>query len=184
MLHRTRTLVLYIVLGLIAACGGGGGDGSSGGGTGPTGPTTIQMGGARQGVPLNLTTAVTTFVGATRGRDGVGATASFQSPGTAVVAGDSVYVADTYNNTIRRIVTATGAVTTLAGTAGTYGSADGLGAAARFYFPLGIASDGTNLYVADTYNHTIRRIVIATGAVTTLAGAPYQPGSADGTGAV
>jgi uncharacterized repeat protein (TIGR02543 family) len=88
-----------------------------------------------------------------------------------------------YNNTIRKIVIATGEVTTLAGSAGVRGSADGTGAAASFYWPDGITTDGTNLYVADSGNVTIRKIVIATGEVTTLAGSAGVRGSADGTGA-
>jgi hypothetical protein len=87
------------------------------------------------------------------------------------------------NNTIRKIVISTGAVTTLAGgSASTPGSADGTGRAARFYSPWGITTDGTNLFVTDDRNYTIRKIVIATGAVTTLVGSAGTPGSADGTG--
>jgi len=73
------------------------------------------------------------------------------------------------------------AVTTLAGTAGYTGSADGTGTSASFNNPNGITTDGTNLYVADLSNHLIRKIVISTGAVTTLAGTGSS-GSADGTG--
>jgi hypothetical protein len=85
-------------------------------------------------------------------------------------------------------VIATGEVTTLAGTAGSRSSTDGTGAAARFDFPTGITSDGTNLYVVDRYNNTIRKIVIATGEVTTFAGTAYvidrgPCNYADGTGA-
>ena len=86
------------------------------------------------------------------------------------------------NSTIRKIVISTGAVTTLAGSAGALGSADGTGTAATFNYPTGIITDGTNLYVTDTYNSTIREIAISTGAVTTLAGG-IANGSADGTGA-
>ena len=61
---------------------------------------------------------------------------------------------------------------------------DGTGAAASFNFPCDITADGAgNLYVADSSNNTIRKVVIATGAVTTLAGVAGAAGSADGTGA-
>ena len=71
-------------------------------------------------------------------------------------------------------------VTTLAGT-GSSGSANGTGTSASFYAPSGITTDGTNLYVADYGNHLIRKIVISTGAVTTLAGTGSS-GSSNGTG--
>jgi DNA-binding beta-propeller fold protein YncE len=64
-------------------------------------------------------------------------------------------------------------VTTFAGTAGSPDSTDGTGTAARFNSPYGITIDGTgtNLYVADTNNHTIRQIVMRQERVSTLAGA-------------
>ncbi len=91
----------------------------------------------------------------------------------------NVYVADTVNHTIRKI-TAAGAVSTVAGSAGSNGIADGLGSAARFNEPQGVAveSAGT-VYVADTWNHTIRKIT-AGGEVSTLAGAPGSSGCVDG----
>jgi sugar lactone lactonase YvrE len=115
--------------------------------------------------------------------DGAGAAAHFYFPlGLAVDASGNVYVADTYNQTIRK-VTPEGQVTTLAGTAALGGSADGMGAAARFEGPHGVAVDTSGtVYVADTGNHTIRKVTPA-GVVTTLAGAPGEAGSADGTGA-
>ncbi len=55
------------------------------------------------------------------------------------------------------------------------GDADGTGTAAQFFLPADVTTDGAgNLYVADTDNHTIRKIVIATGAVTTVAGVAGQ----------
>jgi hypothetical protein len=67
-----------------------------------------------------------------------------------------VYVADTANHTIRK-VTPGGVVTTLAGLAGSSGSDDGAGSAARFYDPFGVAADSAgNVFVADTWNNTIR----------------------------
>ncbi len=72
----------------------------------------------------------------------------------------------------------------IAGGLGGRGSQDGLGAAARFNYPRGAALDGAgNLYLADSENGTIRKVVIATGAVTTLAGFPGAYGLKDGVGA-
>jgi sugar lactone lactonase YvrE len=94
----------------------------------------------------------------------------------------NVYVADTDSSVVRQIVISTGAVTTLAGKAFIPGSTDGTGANARLNQPIGITTDGTSLYVADTTNMTIRKIVISTGAVTTLAGMAGHNDSTDGTG--
>ena len=115
--------------------------------------------------------------------DGTGAAASFSYPiGVAVDGAGNVYVADANNNTIREITPA-GVVTTLAGTAGVYGSADGTGAAASFDLPTGLAVDGAgNIYVVDSMNATIR-VVTSAGVVGTMAGAAGVTGSADGTGA-
>ena len=115
--------------------------------------------------------------------DGTGAAAHFWSPNSVAVDGaGNVFVADSGNNTIRKITPA-GVVTTLAGTAGPSGSADGTGAAARFACPTGVAADGSgNVFVADSWNNTIRKITSA-GVVTTLAGAAGSDGRADGTGA-
>ena len=114
--------------------------------------------------------------------DGTGTMARFNAPqGVALDSGSNVYVADLGNNTIR-MITPAGVVTTLAGTPGTSGTANGTGSAARFNWPSGVAVDsGSNVYVADRSNHTIRKITPA-GVVTTLAGTPGTSGTADGTG--
>jgi sugar lactone lactonase YvrE len=103
--------------------------------------------------------------------DGSGGTASFSFPsGVAVDADGSLYVADTDNATIRKI-TSDGVVTTLAGSAGLPGNADGEGSAARFSAPAAVAVDASgNVYVADVGNHVIRKITPG-GMVTTVVGA-------------
>ncbi|MCX6873709.1 MAG: choice-of-anchor D domain-containing protein, partial [Verrucomicrobia bacterium] len=114
--------------------------------------------------------------------DGTGSAARFGFLGGIAVDGSgNVYVTDNAYHTIRK-VTASGEVTTLAGSAGQLGSMDGTGSAARFASPKGIAVDaGGNLYVADSQNDTIRKVT-PSGIVTTLAGNHEQSGSADGTG--
>ena len=140
------------------------------------------MGGSIQGKALPLSQSVTTFVGSSSGSDGTGTAARFINPGGITTDGTNLYITDK-DNTIRKMVIASGEVTTLAGTPGVYGSADGTGATASFYFPTGIVNNGTNLYVADSQNGTIRKIEIATGIVTTIAGNPLlHGGSFDGTG--
>ena len=114
--------------------------------------------------------------------DGTGTAASFFNPtGLAVDAAGTVYVADTYNEAVRRISPA-GVVTTYAGS-GSIGSADGTGTSASFYYPAGLAVDSSgSLYAADSYNNTIRKISAAR-IVTTIAGTG-QSGSLDGAGLV
>ncbi len=112
--------------------------------------------------------------------DGPRASARFNAPhGLAYDLAGNLYVADTGNHTIRKI-SADGQVTTFAGKAGQSGSSDGTNATARFNSPQGLAVDQAgNLYVADTGNHTVRKISPA-GIVTTLGGQPGKAGTADG----
>jgi sugar lactone lactonase YvrE len=129
---------------------------------------------------------VTTLAGTLQGGtgDGTGSAAKFNLPnGAAVDAAGNVYIAEPNSNTIRKI-TPNGAVTTFAGLAGSSGSADGLGSAARFDHPNSVATDGDgNVYVADRNNQTIRKIT-PEGLVTTFAGLAGARGDADGAGSV
>jgi len=125
--------------------------------------------------------AVSTLAGGKEGFiDGLGTAAAFNTP--SAIALDhlgNLYVADTGNHAIRRIAP-DGAVTTLAGN-GSPGYVDGIGRAAQFNGPVGIAVDDAGIvYVADTYNDRIRRIA-QDGTVTTLAGTG-KPNLLDGPG--
>ena len=138
------------------------------------------MGGSIQGIELSLSTAVTTLAGSSSGStDATGTSASFDNPMGITTDGTNLYVADYGNHRIRKIVIDNGTVTTIAGSS--QGYTDATGTSARFYRPRGITTDGTNLYVADMFNHRIRKIVIDNGTVTTIAG-QSDNGSADGIG--
>ncbi len=131
---------------------------------------------------------VTTFAGSVNGSAGTqnaaGTNARFNFPaGICVAPNGTIIVADSNNDLIRKITPA-GNVTTLAGNA-TFGDgfADGNGTAARFSFPAAVVADsGGNVFVADANNNVIRKITPG-GNVTTFAGAAFQQGIADGTGA-
>jgi streptogramin lyase len=124
----------------------------------------------------NVTTLAGSRVRQSGSVDGPGSTARFNSPSSvATDLAGNVYVADSGNCTIRKI-TPFGVVTTLAGTAGVAGSVDGTGSTAQFNFPYGVATDSAgNVYVADSYNNTIRKIA-PSGLVTTVAGIPGARG--------
>lgn len=126
---------------------------------------------------------ITLFAGSTYGsEDGVGAEAEFSS--VADLGRDrfgNFFVPDFFNNTIRK-VTPQGKVTTFAGIA-QIGSRDGVGTAARFYYPSGMTRDSSGaIYISDSSNHTIRKMT-PDGAVTTFAGKAQAPGHVDGNGA-
>ena len=129
---------------------------------------------------INSTGSVSVFAGSgdTGSANGAGTAASFYFPNSvAVDAGGNVYVSDGVNDLIRKI-TPNGTVSTFAGS-GVAGAADGIGTAASFNGPAGLAVDaGGNVYVADANNNRIRKIT-PVGVVTTVAGSGHA-GSRNG----
>ena len=130
----------------------------------------------RKVTPADVVTTLAGLAGNAGSADGTGSAARFDDPtGVAVDSAGNVYVADDCNSTIRKVtpVGASWEVTTLAGLAGSSGSADGTNSAARFNDPYCVAVDTNgNVYVADYANDTIRKVtpVGTNWVVTTLAG--------------
>ena len=130
---------------------------------------------------------VTTFAGSGvyANTDGTGIAAGFIDPrGITIDGAGNLYIAESWGNHVIRKITAAGVVTTFAGTSGVQGALNGVGTAATFNAPYGVAIDntGTLLYVADANNCLIRKIDIATKAVTTFAGSVGIWGNVDATG--
>lgn len=125
----------------------------------------------------------TTDCGSTSGNcyDGTGTDAKFNSPKGLTTDGTNLYVSDANNCRIRKIVISTGVVTTLAGDGDSSSSIDGTGTNASIGTPVKITTDGINLYVTDDWFRIVRKIVINTAEVTSLAGSGTY-GSIDGTG--
>lgn len=146
-------------------------DGSTADYTVSTTSSTGYSNGAYSGGTLTSNAVVTTYGGTgTVGTDnGYRTSATFNNPHGIASDGQHFYIADASAHVIRKLDGKTGQVTTLAGS-GTAGSTDGMGTAAQFNFPRGLASDGSNLYVADDSSNLIRKISLSTSEVTTIAG--------------
>jgi streptogramin lyase len=166
---------------------------------GPTGMTVDAAGNVfvadgnaiRKVTPSGTNWIVTTIAGIASFHgyvDGTNANAQFNGPqGLAVDSSGTIYVADTLNDVIRKIVPigTNWVVTTIAGNlAGIGGNADGTNFQAQFDHPYGITIGASStLYVADTFNNTIRQLALVgtNRVVTTIAGQTNVSGSADGT---
>ncbi|HVX96042.1 MAG TPA: hypothetical protein VHK47_14115 [Polyangia bacterium] len=117
--------------------------------------------------------------------DGTGPAALFNGAGGLALDGKgAIYVADAGNQVIRKVVLATGVVTTVAGYPRQAGWSEGTGEEAHFKGATDVAYDATTgaLYVADLGNCSLRRVDVSTGAVSTLAGDHSSCGIKDGTG--
>ena len=140
------------------------------------------------GTNWNVITIAGLSTGGGGSSDGTNSNGQFEEPyGIAVNSSGTVFVTDYYSHTIRQLVPsgANWVVATIAGIAGSHGSADGGGSGARFDYPTGIAAgiDG-NLYVADNGNNTVRRLTLVgtNWNVFTVAGVAGSPGNIDGFG--
>jgi sugar lactone lactonase YvrE len=136
---------------------------------------------------INSTTGIVTTIAGNgiqgfSGDNGLATVANIDSPtGIAIDTAGNLYLADTHNQRIREINSATGIITTIAGTGAAGYSGDNASATtASLALPHGLSIDPAgNLYLADTANHRIREINAATGQITTIAGNGTQGFSGD-----
>jgi hypothetical protein len=127
---------------------------------------------------------VTTVAGAANSAnstDGIGTIARFSNPQGISANSTTAFIADGAH-TIREIALSDNTVTTVSGTYSLSGSTDATGTASSFYTPYDVEVIGTDLYVADSNNHNIRKIETSTHEVTTFAGLANPIGSRDGSG--
>ncbi len=129
----------------------------------------------------NITTIAGTGTQGFSGDNGPATSATLDSPQGLALDAANLYIADTHNHRIRKLVLATGTITTIAGT-GTPGFSgdNALATSAQLDLPTALALDANNnLYLADTHNHRIRNIDATTGIITTIAGTGTQGFSGD-----
>lgn len=116
----------------------------------------------RQVLKIQLSTGSTSLLAGSTAfygsADALGSAASFQTPNLITLLGGNLYLTDTSNCLVRKINPSTGAVTTVAGVAAASGFSNGTGGAATFTAPIGIATDGTRLFIGDAGNNLIRQI--------------------------
>ncbi len=116
------------------------------------------------------------------GGDGGRATdAALNSPeGVAVDAAGNVYIADSFNNRVRKIDTS-GTITTIAGNGFVGYTGEGKATDVGLNDPSGVAVDNSgNLYIADNSNHRVRKVVLSSGTISTIAGTGIGGFSGDG----
>ncbi len=121
------------------------------------------------------------------GDDGLASSASLCNPSAIAIDSSSgnYYIADRNNNRIRKVTGSTTIISSFAGT-GTAGFSGDYGQAtsASLYYPTGVALDSSsNVYIADTYNHRVRKVTATTGIIVTIAGTGASSFSGDGVAA-
>ena len=134
----------------------------------------------------NISTVAGTGTPGFSGDGAAAASAQLNGPyGAAVDGSGNLYIADTFNNRIRKVDASTGNISTVAGTGAADYSGDGAAAAeAQLNSPRGVAVDGSgNLYIADWLNRRIRKVTASTGNISTVAGTGIQGYSGGGDGA-
>lgn len=105
------------------------------------------------------------------GDGGQATSAKLWDPYDVTVGNGNIYIADYGNQRIRKVVLGTGVISTVAGSGTPFFSGDGGPASsAAVYTPTGLAVANNCLYIADQYNHRIRKIDLSTGVITTVAG--------------
>ncbi|KYG67320.1 hypothetical protein AZI86_10000 [Bdellovibrio bacteriovorus] len=134
---------------------------------------------------ISPSAVVSTIAGGAEGSaDGTGAAAQFGSVGSMIAdSAGNIYLTMTDYCVVRKITSA-GVVSTIAGVASDCSPTNGTGTAAKFGNPKGLAIDSSgNLFISDSWDHTIKKMTLPGGVVTTFAGSSGAAGINDGTGA-
>jgi sugar lactone lactonase YvrE len=137
--------------------------------------------------PFISTIAGKLGLGGTNGDGGLAINALLNFPATVFIdSGNNIFIADSGNNTIRKVNSSDGTIKTVAGIPGTIGTNGdgGLSTNAKFCTPFSICVDlSNNIYIADTGNNTVRKVNASDGKIHTIAGIPGSNGSTGDGGA-